>query len=99
MKKKRIPDFKNEDEEREFWSTHDSIEYEMLDDAQVAAPANPLARTQPVTLRLSKKMLSDLQAISASLGVSQHRLIKEWLQEKIEDFAQAARAPKLARRR
>ncbi|MFC1853821.1 CopG family antitoxin [candidate division CSSED10-310 bacterium] len=28
MKKlKKIPKFKNEDEEREFWATHDSIEY------------------------------------------------------------------------
>jgi len=24
---KRIPKFKNEDEEREFWATHDSTEY------------------------------------------------------------------------
>ena len=24
---KRIPDFENEDEEREFWATHDSTEY------------------------------------------------------------------------
>ncbi|MBU1130384.1 BrnA antitoxin family protein [Patescibacteria group bacterium] len=28
MKKlKKIPKFKNENEEREFWATHDSIEY------------------------------------------------------------------------
>ena len=26
-KKKKIPVFKNEDEERKFWSTHDSVDY------------------------------------------------------------------------
>lgn len=25
--KKKLPKFKNEDEEREFWATHDSTEY------------------------------------------------------------------------
>ena len=27
MKKKKIPKFKSEDEEREFWATHDSTDY------------------------------------------------------------------------
>ena len=27
MNRKRIPAFKNEDEEREFWATHDSTEF------------------------------------------------------------------------
>jgi hypothetical protein len=27
MNKKQIPTFKNEDEERKFWSTHDSTEF------------------------------------------------------------------------
>ena len=38
MKKKLkdIPKFKNEDEEREFWWTHDSTEYVDWDTAQIA---------------------------------------------------------------
>ena len=50
MKKKKIPDFKTEDEEREFWATHDSTEYEMEDDAEVTIPANPLAQLNQLHL-------------------------------------------------
>jgi len=37
---KKIPDFKNEEEEREFWDTHDSTEYLDWSKAQLAVFPN-----------------------------------------------------------
>lgn len=42
---KRVPQFESEDEEREFWSTHDSAEYV---DWQAAREVR-LARLKPTT--------------------------------------------------
>lgn len=45
-KRKRIPRFKNEDEERVFWATHDSTEYIDWDKA-VKNPPLPRLRKTP----------------------------------------------------
>ncbi len=36
---KKIPEFKNEDEEREFWSKHDSTEYVGWKKAESTVPS------------------------------------------------------------
>ena len=52
MKKqlKPIPDFKSEDEEREFWSTHSSVDY--VDWSRAYRPTEPFAN-----LKLSDDLL------------------------------------------
>ncbi|HXV99209.1 MAG TPA: CopG family antitoxin [Anaerolineae bacterium] len=40
---KEIPTFQSEDEEREFWATHDSTEYIAWDEADFSQVVLPLA--------------------------------------------------------
>jgi hypothetical protein len=47
MNKKKIPDFLTEEEERTFWATHDSTEYEMEDYERTAPCDNFWANTTP----------------------------------------------------
>ena len=59
MKKKlkEIPDFKNEDEEREFWHTHDSTEYVDWDKAETVVFPNLKPTTRTISLRMPASML------------------------------------------
>ncbi|MEQ1603789.1 MAG: CopG family antitoxin [Pyrinomonadaceae bacterium] len=51
-KLKEIPKFKNEDEEREFWRSHDSTEYVDWDKAEFVVFANLKQSTHTTLLRI-----------------------------------------------
>jgi len=51
---KTIPDFKNEQEEREFWETHDSSEYVDWNKVSIAVFPNLKPTSKPISLRLSE---------------------------------------------
>ena len=61
MKKKQIPAFKNEDEEREFWATHDSTEYIDWSKAKRAVFPNLNPSTKSISLRLPESILVGLK--------------------------------------
>jgi len=57
MKKfKNIPRFKNEDEEREFWSTHDSAEYIDWSKAERAYFPNLRPSSRHISIRLPEHL-------------------------------------------
>ena len=60
---KEIPDFKNEDEERKFWSTHDSTDYFDMDNPVVFDLSELKPSTRPITVRLPESLLSDLKIL------------------------------------
>lgn len=87
MKKlKPIPQFKNEDEENEFWSTHDSTEYIDWDKAMVN-PAFPKLKpsTKTITIRVSQSLLDSLKMIANKKDVPYQSLIKVFLDEKVKE--------------
>lgn len=49
---KQIPEFKTEDEEREFWAAHDSTEYLDWSKAKPATLARLKPSTETISLRL-----------------------------------------------
>ncbi len=60
-KLKEIPKFENEDEEREFWWTHDSTEYFDWDKAELAVFPNLKPTTRTISLHLPNSMLERLR--------------------------------------
>ena len=84
-KKKNIPNFKNEDEERMFWSKHDSTDY--LDWSQATRTIFPDLKpsTQTISLRLPKSMLEELKLLANKRDVPYQSLLKIFLAEKIEE--------------
>ena len=86
MKKiKKIPKFKNEDEERKFWDSHDSTEY--VDWSQsiknVRFP-NLKPSSKTISLRLPLYMLENLKMIANKKDVPYQSYIKVILDEKIK---------------
>jgi len=86
MKKKlkEIPDFKNEDEEREFWGTHDSTEYVDWDNAVVAVFPNLKPSTKTISLRLPVWMLNNLKVAANKRDVPYQSLIKMFLKDRLD---------------
>jgi hypothetical protein len=72
-KLKKIPDFKTEDEEREFWATHNMFDY--LDPKKfkrVPPPMTPKTH-DAVFLRLPKKISKEVEKLSRK----QHKTVEE----------------------
>jgi len=84
-KKLPLPRFKNEDEEREFWATHDSADYLDWKNAQKAVFPNLKASTSHISLRLPQSLLDELKAAANARDVPYQSLMKIWLAEKIAE--------------
>ena len=80
---KRIPKFKNEDEEREFWSTHDSTEYVDWSKAKKVTFPNLKPSVKSISLRLPKAMLDELKTLANKRDVPYQSLMKIFLAERI----------------
>ncbi len=81
--KKKIPKFKNENEERRFWATADSTEY--LD--WESGRRSKLPRLKPtlrtISLRLPVSMIEDLKVLANRRDVPYQSLLKVFLAERL----------------
>lgn len=87
---KPIPKFKDEDEEAEFWSTHDSTEY--IDwKLAVKNPSFPNLKpsTKVITIRVPESMLFSLKMIANKKDVPYQSLVKMYLDEKLTEEYQS----------
>lgn len=85
MKKRPIPIFKNEDEEREFWATHDSTEFLDWSAAKRAVFPNLKPSTKSISLRLPESILVGLKMLANKRDVPYQSLLKMLLAEKVEE--------------
>jgi predicted DNA binding CopG/RHH family protein len=81
---KQIPTFKNEDQEREFWATHDSTEYVDWSNAQKAAFPNLKPTTESISLRLPSHLLVRIKQLANKKDVPYQSLMKVYLNERVE---------------
>lgn len=81
---KQMPKFSSEEEEREFWATHDSTEY--IDWSQAERVVFPQLKpsTKTISLRLPESMLNELRLLANKRDVPYQSLIKIFLQERID---------------
>ncbi len=91
---KSIPKFKNEDEEREFWSKHDSSEYLDWKSAERVLFPNLKPSTKSISLRLPESLLDALRQMANERDVPYQSLIKMILQDRIERDLRSRHLPK-----
>jgi predicted DNA binding CopG/RHH family protein len=91
-----IPEFQSEDEEREFWATHDSTDYVDWTQAKRAVFPNLKPTTRAISLRLPKSMLDEIRQMANQRDVPYQSLIKVFLRERMN---QEYRAPVVAERK
>lgn len=86
MKKKfkKIPKFKNEDEERDFWATADTTEYFDWSKAEEVIFPNLKPSTESISLRLPQYLLARIKQIANFRDVPYQSLMKIFLAERVE---------------
>jgi predicted DNA binding CopG/RHH family protein len=83
-KKKQVPKFRSEDEERKFWAENDSTEF--IDWASARTTRFPKLRPtlRTISLRLPVSMIEDLKVLANKRDVPYQSLLKVFLAERLE---------------
>jgi predicted DNA binding CopG/RHH family protein len=89
MKKivKKIPHFKNEDDERTFWAKADSSEYFDLSAPKKVILSNLMPSTEKISLRLPVNLLSRIKTIANRSDIPYQSYMKLILSEKIQELS------------
>ncbi len=82
--KKRIPEFRSEDREREFWAAQDSTEYVDWSQAKPRKIATLKPTLRTISLRLPVSMIEDLKVLANKRDVPYQSLLKVFLAERLE---------------
>ncbi|MBW6535711.1 MAG: BrnA antitoxin family protein [Mariniphaga sp.] len=85
MKKlKKIPEFKNEDEERVFWTENDSTEYLDWEKSERMVLPNLKPSSKTISLRLPEYILDEIKILARKRDVTYQSLIKVYLKERVD---------------
>ncbi|MBL7095203.1 BrnA antitoxin family protein [candidate division KSB1 bacterium] len=84
-KSKKIPDFKNEDEEREFWAESDSTEFIDWGKAKPITFSKLKPSTKTISLRIPEFMLDEIRLIANKRDIPYQSLIKLFLKQRIDE--------------
>ena len=85
MKKmnKKIPKFKNEDEEREFWATQSPLDYFGTNNFKKASFPKLKPSLKSISIRLPEDMLAELKILANKKDVPYQSLAKIYLARQI----------------
>ena len=73
----------NEDEEREFWSSHNSTEFIDWESAEQVTLSNLKPSTKKISLRLPEIMIEELKVLANKRDVPYQSLMKIFLADRI----------------
>ena len=82
--KNKIPKFKNEDEEREFWYSHDSADYVDWSESEDVVFPKLRPSVKNISIRLPEMMLDQLKLLAHKRDIPYQSLMKTFLAERIE---------------
>ncbi len=82
--KKKIPNFESEDEERDFWATHDSTEYVSWSEGTRVTLPNLKPSTRTISIRLPESLLERLKVLANQRDVPYQSLLKIFLAERVD---------------
>jgi predicted DNA binding CopG/RHH family protein len=82
---KKIPKFKTEDAEREFWSKNDFTDFLDFSKGVKAKFPNLKPSTQTISLRLPESLLADIKVLANRQDIPYQSYIKVLLSEKIAE--------------
>ena len=83
-KAKRVPAFRSEAQEREFWESHDSSDYVDWSRAERASLPNLKPSTKTISLRLPEMLLDSIKIEANKRDMPYQSLIKAWLAEDVK---------------
>ena len=93
-RKGRIPEFKSEEEEAEFWATHSPEDFaDELEPVDIEFTLSKKLRTKhaarrckkQLTIRLEQRQIDAARAIAAHKGIGYQTLLRMWIVEGIRN--------------
>lgn len=78
-KKLKLPKFKNEDEERNFWTKLDLSEYYEASDLEPVSFPNLKPTTKPISIRIPEYLLMRVKEQANELNIPYQTLIKQYI--------------------
>jgi predicted DNA binding CopG/RHH family protein len=88
VKLKKMPKFKTEKEEQEFWATHDSTEYVDWAKAKYTLFSNLKPSSKTISIRLPESLLENIKLLANKRDVPYQSLLKMLLAEKVSETLQ-----------
>ena len=85
MKKKKVPKFKSEDQERDFWANADSTDYVDWGSARRVILPDLKPSQKTISLRLPAMMLAELKRLANKRDVPYQSLLKVFLAERLDE--------------
>lgn len=82
--KKQIPKFKNEEQEREFWASHDSADFIDWRRARKVLLPNLKPSSEVISLRMPKPMLDQLKLLANKRDVPYQSLLKMFIADRLK---------------
>ncbi len=82
--KNKLPTFETEEQERDFWASHDSTEYVDWERAIPVSMPNLKPSVQTLSVQLPESILDGLKILANKWDVSYQELLKIFLAERIE---------------
>ena len=83
-RRKPVPSFASEAEERAFWESHDSADYVDWSRAERVRFSNLKPSSKAISLRLPVDLLERIKTAANKRDVPYQSLIKIWLSEKVD---------------
>lgn len=78
---KKIPKFRSEKEEADFWATHDSTDY--LSETREVKVKFMRPQKKLVSLRLDEHTIEKLKKVAESKGIGYLQLVRMWVLENL----------------
>jgi len=84
MRKKTIPRFDTEDQEREFWSLHDSTDYVNWSQGRNVVLPHLRPTLKTISVRLPAALVQELKLLAHKRDVPYQSLLKMFLAERVK---------------
>ncbi len=82
--KNKLPEFENEDQEREFWSSQDSVDYVNWTESEDVIFPKLRPTVKNISIRLPEMMIDQLKSLAHKRDIPYQSLMKTFLAERIE---------------
>ncbi len=81
----RIPNFRNREEEAEFWDTHEFTEF--LDETRPVKLRVRKNLSEGITVRLDRQDRDELERRAAEQGIGSSTLVRMWIKDRLRQSA------------
>lgn len=80
---RELPEFASEDEEREWWASHDTSELPGQE-VPLRFTGTEALKARSLTVHTDQRTVNRLKQLAAERGVHYHELVRRWIHERLE---------------